>query len=416
MGRRELIAGPNFSGRSAAMLALLRGAKFARECFYVGPYAEAALSGLSSTIADEIEIYRAKPASVGRAIFAPSDFELLGRREPQTLSGGEQVLLALHCFSRSAFTAIAVDTALEQLDGTNRASALAYLERGDDCQFNAALIDNRIEPPLANWSCHEQTAAPSDYVCDFAALADALVERHASTVTVRDLHFGYRQGQTIFAGADLTLEPGRAYRLFGPNGAGKTTLLKILVGVLRPLSGQILLDGKTYAPWRTGNRAIALATQNPDHQWCGSTLRSDIARRRSAMAHIPEKWTPVFRNGYAPTHESRPQMLASDERLSLLGRYLGFSSLDLHLYELPLAARKRLSWLWPFSGALPWIMLDEPTIGQDSETRRQLAAIVGKLCALGHGIILVTHDDDFAARVPHQVLAIEDRKIRSCRQ
>ena len=68
MARRELISGPNFSGRSAVMLALLRGGTFARESFYVGPYAEAALSGLSSAIADEIEIYRAKPASPSRPV------------------------------------------------------------------------------------------------------------------------------------------------------------------------------------------------------------------------------------------------------------------------------------------------------------------------------------------------------------
>ena len=56
-------------------------------------------------------------------------------------------------------------------------------------------------------------------------------------------------------------------------------------------------------------------------------------------------------------------------------------SLDQHLYELPLVARKRLSWLWPLSGALPWIMLDEPTLGQDRATRAALADAIGRLAA-----------------------------------
>jgi energy-coupling factor transporter ATP-binding protein EcfA2 len=384
--RRELIVGPNFSGRSRALRAILRETSFLPASFFVGPYAEAALSGISSTIADEVQIYRTTDARPLRPTYSPIDFDALTDRKPQTLSGGEQVLLALHCFSRSAFTAIAVDTALEQLDGPNRTSALAYLERGEDFHFNVVLIDNRIEPPLANWSRREQKPEHPAYICDFPALADALVPQKASAITIRDLHFGYRPGRAIFAGTNLTLEPGTAHRLLGPNGAGKTTLLKILVGVLRPLAGRILLDDEIYEPWRTGNRAFALATQNPDHQWCGATLHSDIARRRSVLAARTR----------AP----------SDERLSMLARCLGFPSLDLHLYELPLAARKRLSWLWPFSGALPWIMLDEPTIGQDHETRRQLADIIGTLCALGYGVIFVTHDHDFAARVPHRVLAI----------
>src|SRR6185437_2681280 len=128
MARRELISGPNFSGRSAALLALLRDSTFAAETFYIGPYSEAALSGLTSSIADEIDLYRGKsttmPAGPNRAVFSAIDVAAFGRREPQTLSGGEQVLLALHCFSLSGFPALAIDTALEQLDPANRDAAL----------------------------------------------------------------------------------------------------------------------------------------------------------------------------------------------------------------------------------------------------------------------------------------------------
>jgi energy-coupling factor transporter ATP-binding protein EcfA2 len=58
-------------------------------------------------------------------------------------------------------------------------------------------------------------------------------------------------------------------------------------------------------------------------------------------------------------------------------------------------------------------MLDEPTIGQDRHTRIGLAAIVCRLCQLGYGLVVVTHDDDFAASIPHQPLRIEDMKIRA---
>jgi energy-coupling factor transporter ATP-binding protein EcfA2 len=391
MPRRELIAGANFSGRSRALLALARDPAVAPASFFVGPYAEAALSGLASTLADEIAIYRAE-APPSRPLFAPIDFADLAERKPQTLSGGEQVLLALHCFSQSAYRAIAVDTALEQLDGDNRAQALAYLDGPFD--FNVGLIDNRIDVPPGAWSMHWREAETSAPNCTLDALSAALAPRKAPAIAVHDLRFGYRNGRMIFDGADLTLAPGTAYRLYGPNGAGKTTLLKILVGVLRPMAGHLLLDGASYVPARSGNRAIALATQNPDHQWCGATLREDMARRRSALAR----------------HATTP--LPSDERILSLARQLGFPSLDLNLYELPLAGRKRLSWLWPFSGALPWIMLDEPTVGQDRATRAQLTAVINRLCTLGYGVIFVTHDDEFAASVPHRVVAIAGMTFR----
>jgi energy-coupling factor transport system ATP-binding protein len=134
-----------------------------------------------------------------------------------------------------------------------------------------------------------------------------------------------------------------------------------------------------------------MATQNPDQQWCGATLHEDMTRRRKALG-----------NGGATL---------GDERLLKLAHALGIPSLDQHLYELPLAARKRVSWLWPLAGAHPWMVLDEPTIGQDGETREQLARLLARMCGLGYGIIFVTHDDDFAAMLPHRVLRIESGAI-----
>jgi energy-coupling factor transport system ATP-binding protein len=90
---------------------------------------------------------------------------------------------------------------------------------------------------------------------------------------------------------------------------------------------------------------------------------------------------------------------------------LGVPSLDQHLYELPLVARKRLSWLWPLSGALPWIMLDEPTIAQDRAMRAALAGAIDRLAALGHGVVFITHDDAFAGTVTHRTVRLAGQAI-----
>jgi energy-coupling factor transport system ATP-binding protein len=383
---RELLAGANFSGRSEALREKLQ--RCSSESFLLGPYAEAALSGLSSTVADEIAIYA---RADDHGCFAPIDWSGFGNRKPATLSGGEQVLLALHCFSRSKYRAIGVDTALEQLDAQNRAAALRYLS-GEAQSFEVVTIDNRIEHAPPGWAVQHMTTTRRDHAIDLAGLALELQPRHAPVITVRGMDFGYRSGRAIFSDVDLSLQPGRAYRLLGANGAGKTTFFKILVGVLAPGRGAILLDDTRYQP-RGGNRVFALATQNPDHQWCGATLGEDLARRRRALG----RWRDI--------------VPPSEVRLISLAHKLGVQTPDQLLYELPLAARKRLSWLWPFSGAMPWLMLDEPTIGQDRETRIALAAVVSRLCELGHGVMVVTHDDDFAGRLAHQPLRIEEAKI-----
>ncbi len=384
MGRGEFISGPNFSGRSRLLRA--RARELGAATYFIGPYAEAALSGLSSTIADEIQIYRTKRRDRDRPLFERPRAAL--RQKPQSLSGGEQVLLALHCFSISAYGAVAIDTALEQLDARNRAEAIDYLGTG---RFDVVLTDNRAQP--RGWDPTELPTRGRSFACDWEGLQQAIAPQRRPRIFIRHLSFGYRPDADIFDDAEVALEPGQAHRLSGPNGAGKTTLLKILVGALVPRSAQISLDDTAYAPWRTGNFALALATQNPDQQWCGATLREDMDRRRAALSGHPA------------------HAVLTEERISTLARQLGVASVDQHLYELPIAARKRISWLWPFAGAHPWIMLDEPTIGQDSETCGALARTLERLCQAGYGVMFVTHDDDFAAAVPHRVLRIENKRI-----
>lgn len=62
-------------------------------------------------------------------------------------------------------------------------------------------------------------------------------------LVLRDVHAGYG-GQPILHGVSLTVRKGERKVVVGPNGSGKSTLMKTAVGLLRPLSGQILLDGQ----------------------------------------------------------------------------------------------------------------------------------------------------------------------------
>ena len=117
------------------------------------------------------------------------------------------------------------------------------------------------------------------------------------------------------------------------------------------------------------------------------------------------------RRAPAPRSARHGIEVPSDDTLAALAACLGVRSIDQHLYELPLVARKRLSWLWPLSGAMPWIMLDEPTLGQDRATRAALAEAIGRLTPRGYGVVFVTHDDEFAARIAHRPLRIADGSI-----
>jgi iron complex transport system ATP-binding protein len=64
---------------------------------------------------------------------------------------------------------------------------------------------------------------------------------------VKDLHIGYAQKhgvKEILSGLEFTIAKGELVGLVGSNGIGKSTLLKTIIGSLKPLGGEVLMDGK----------------------------------------------------------------------------------------------------------------------------------------------------------------------------
>ncbi len=66
-------------------------------------------------------------------------------------------------------------------------------------------------------------------------------------LAVEGLRGGYAAADEIVKGVDLHLEPGEVVALIGPNGAGKSTLLKLIAGLLRPSSGNVLFKDREIA-------------------------------------------------------------------------------------------------------------------------------------------------------------------------
>ena len=64
-------------------------------------------------------------------------------------------------------------------------------------------------------------------------------------LSLRNIYFRYEDAM-VLQGVDFEIHPGEHVAIIGPNGSGKTTLLNLLVGVLRPLSGQVLADSRPY--------------------------------------------------------------------------------------------------------------------------------------------------------------------------
>jgi ABC-type lipoprotein export system ATPase subunit len=69
----------------------------------------------------------------------------------------------------------------------------------------------------------------------------------------RDIGFAYAGGRTVLDGVSVGVAAGRGVAVVGESGAGKTTLLRILLGLLRPTSGEVRFDGQ---PLRLADRVL----------------------------------------------------------------------------------------------------------------------------------------------------------------
>ena len=149
--------------------------------------------------------------------------------------------------------------------------------------------------------------------------------------------------RTALDDVSLNIESGKTCLLLGPNGSGKTTMMKLIVGLARPTSGEITLDGEGIGP-TTKARVAYMPTENYFYNWM--TVR-DIG-----------KYYADFFKDFDP---ARFRRMLTDMELDEADRIRQLSS--------GMAAKLRLSLALSRDASL--MMFDEPLNGVDILTRTQ---------------------------------------------
>ena len=99
-----------------------------------------------------------------------------------------------------------------------------------------------------------------------AAASDSPRLRATAAIEVHDLTVAYRDNPVLWD-IDLTVPPGVLMAVVGPNGAGKTTLIKAILGLITPVSGQVLVE----RPARTRRRPRRSRTSRSAAPWTGTS-------------------------------------------------------------------------------------------------------------------------------------------------
>jgi energy-coupling factor transport system ATP-binding protein len=197
----------------------------------------------------------------------------------------------------------------------------------------------------------------------------------STAVVLRDLWVELNSGDAmrdVLRGIDLRVERAERVALMGRNGAGKSTVLRTIAGLIEPVRGKVEVLG-----------GIALLSQNP----------SDYLVRERVGDELPGEhgMTALRIVGLEQAIDADPRDLSGGERQRL---------------ALAIALAGRME------GELPGLVaLDEPTRGMDRARKGDLVELIGSLAERGAGVVVATHDVEFAAAFADRVVLMGEGTV-----
>ena len=211
-------------------------------------------------------------------------------------------------------------------------------------------------------------------------------------VQAKHLNIGY-PNDVVVLDISFELKQGEAVALIGTNGSGKSTLLRTIVGLLRPLGGQLSVFG--IPPGGNPHRIAYL----------GQFHASGFI--------LPLRAIDVVRMGRFPLHGLFGRMSKDDDEIVLSAmRAMGIEKLaDAPLRSLSGGQQQRVYLAQALAHQADLLVLDEPTAGLDAGGRDlYLHAVNDELCR-GASVVLATHDIQEEAALCHQVLLLARRVV-----
>ena len=222
------------------------------------------------------------------------------------------------------------------------------------------------------------------------------------SIEIRHLTHCYSEGSALKTVAlddiSMTVEDGEFLGIIGHTGSGKSTLVQHLNGLLKPSSGQVLVDGEDLNGEHVNRRAlrqrIGLVFQYPEYQLFEETVAKDIA--------------------FGPKNQG-----LSKEEIDQRVRYaMDCVHLDYDKYserspfELSGGQMRRVAIAGVLAMRPAVLILDEPTAGLDPRGRDRILSMLEELHTRENvTIVMVSHSMDDMARLASRLIVMADGKI-----
>ncbi len=231
-------------------------------------------------------------------------------------------------------------------------------------------------------------------------LAEGLTRREEERVNpilqVRDLTYTYSIGtpfeHTALDRVNFTLDRGEFVGIIGHTGSGKSTLMQQLNGLLKPTSGEVLLDGQDIWSDKKLTRAarfrVGLVFQYPEYQLFEETVYKDIAFGPTNMGLTKEE---------------------IDRRVREAAGFVGITEQQLQVspFDLSGGQKRRVAIAGVIAMEPEVLILDEPTAGLDPIGREEiLGNIQAYRQAKNATILMVSHSMEDVARLTDRLLVM----------
>ncbi|HEX8185362.1 MAG TPA: ABC transporter ATP-binding protein [Blastocatellia bacterium] len=215
---------------------------------------------------------------------------------------------------------------------------------------------------------------------------------------VREIRFSY--AAAVLKGLSFDVGEGELLAVLGPNGSGKSTLLKIIVGILRQASGNVMIDNRDLDSMSRRERArlIGYVAQDSSVRF-PLTVMEFVLQGRFAQGRLVS-----FESDDDLREASRVMELT--ETSELAGRLV---------MELSGGERQRVMLARALASRPRFLILDEPVANLDIAHQVKMLDLVSRLTAGGSmSAIVVTHELNLAAEFATSALLLKSGEIMAC--
>lgn len=215
-----------------------------------------------------------------------------------------------------------------------------------------------------------------------------------AAIHVRDVTVRY--GEVVaLEGASVEVAAGRVTGLVGMNGSGKSTLFKAIMGMVRPDTGTVLINGADTRAARSGG-IVGYVPQSEDVDWTFPvSVRDVVMMGRYGLQGITRRPRVVDR---AAVEEA----LARVELTEYAHRQIG---------QLSGGQKKRAFVARGIAQGAQVLLLDEPFAGVDKRSEATMVALLRELAAEGRTILVSTHDLHALPQLADETVLLQRRVL-----